>query len=241
MALPSQSYTRNLLLAAMDEADFSLLQPHLVRVELQRGDVLFQADQPIEAAHFLEGGVGSVVSEDGRGEATEVGILGREGMAGISLLLGADRGPHRGFMQIGPGSALRIDAPRLIDALAQSLTLQTLLLRFVQTFMVQTAQTATANGNNTLPQRLARWLLMCHDRIDGDDLELTHEFMAMMLAVRRSGVTVTLHTLQAEGAIRAARGRVTIVDRARLLGFAGDAYGRPEEEYCRLIGRFGKS
>jgi CRP-like cAMP-binding protein len=106
--------------------------------------------------------------------------------------------------------------------------------------MVQTAQTATANGNYTVPERLARWLLMCHDRIAGDELELTHDFMAMMLAVRRSGVTVTLHTLEAAGAIRSMRGRIIVLDRSKLLAAAGESYGRPEEEYRRLIGAFGK-
>src|SRR4051812_31923483 len=168
MSTPSQSYTRNLLLTTMEESDFALLQPHLVRVELQRRDPLFEPDQPIEAAHFLESGVASIVSEDALGEAIEVGILGREGVSGIPLLLGSGQGPHRGFMQIGPGSALRIDAEPLIEAMERSPSLRTLLLRFVQTFMVQLAQTLSVNGNQTLPERLARWLLMCHDRLDGD-------------------------------------------------------------------------
>lgn len=241
MSFPSQSYTRNLLLGTMAEADFALLQPHLERVELQRNDTLFEAGEPIEWAYFLESGVASIVSDEEGGEKIEVGILGREGVSGIPVLLGSDRGPHRCFMQVGPSSALRIDSAALREAMNARESLRLLLLRFVQTFMVQTAQTATANGNYTLPERLARWLLMCHDRIDGDELELTHEFMAMMLAVRRSGVTVTLHTLEAAGAIRAARGRVTVLDRTKLLSVAGDAYGRPEEEYRRLIGPFGKS
>ncbi|MDT9599379.1 Crp/Fnr family transcriptional regulator [Sphingosinicella rhizophila] len=240
MSLPSQSYTRNLLLGAMPEDDFATLQPHLVRIELNRNDVLFECNLPIEQTYFLESGVASIVSSED-GEQIEVGILGREGVSGIPVLLGADRTPHRAFMQVGPSTALRMEAGRLRDAANASESLRTILLRFVQAFMVQTAQTATASGNYSLPERLARWLLMCHDRVDGDELELTHDFMAMMLAVRRSGVTVTLHTLEAAGAIRAMRGRVIVRDRKKLLAVAGDSYGRPEEEYRRLIGPFGKS
>lgn len=240
MSLPSQSYTRNLLLRALRESDFALLQPHLERIELDRSDVLFEADRRIEHVYFLEAGVASIVSTEEGGEQIEVGIVGREGVAGIPVLLGTDRTPHRAFIQVAPTTALTMDADRLRDAINASEPLRTLLLRFVQAFMVQTAQTATANGNYTLPERLARWLLMCHDRIDGDELALTHDFMTMMLAVRRSGVTVTLHTLEAAGAIRMMRGRIAVLDRARLLSVAGESYGRPEEEYRRLIGPFGK-
>ena len=240
MSFPSQSYTRNLLLGAMSESDFALLQPHLGRVELNRNDPLFEANQPIRHLFFLESGVASIVSTESDGDQIEVGITGREGITGIPVLLGSDRTPHRGFMQVGPTTALRLETDKLLEAIKVSEGLRILLLRFVQTFMVQTAQTATANGNYTVPQRLARWLLMCHDRIDGDELELTHEFMAMMLAVRRSGVTVTLHTLEAAGAIRTMRGRIAVLDRAKLLSVAGESYGRPEQEYRRLIGPFGK-
>jgi CRP-like cAMP-binding protein len=240
MSYPSQSYTRNLLLSSMGPADFSLLQPHLERVELQRNDFLFQADKPIENLYFLESGVASIVSSEANGDQVEVGIAGREGFVGTAVLLGSDQCPHQGFMQVGPATALRVASAEVTSAASRCESLRLLLLRYVQTFIIQTAQTATANANYSVPIRLARWLLMCHDRTDGDELELTHEFMAMMLAVRRSGVTVTLHTLEAAGAIRATRGRVSIVDRARLSEVAGDAYGRPESEYRRLIGPFGK-
>ena len=241
MSFPSQSYTRNLLLRTMSAEDFAQLQPMLERVELQRGDFLFEPNEPIENVYFLEAGVASIVSDEEQGERIEVGILGKEGVSGIPVLLGANSSPHESFMQVGPSVALRMRSEHLVQAMNRSESLRTLLLRFVQTFMVQTAQTATANGNYTVSERLARWLLMCHDRVDGDELELTHEFMAMMLAVRRSGVTVTLHTLEAAGAIRATRGRIAILDRAKLQAVAGESYGRPEAEYRRLIGPFGKS
>jgi CRP-like cAMP-binding protein len=225
----------------MSEDDFALLQPNLARVEKLRGDHLFEPNQPIEWVYFLDAGIASIVSAEEGGEQLEIGICGREGLVGIPVLLGADQSPHQSFMQVGPSEALRIRSPDLVAAVNGSQSLRTLLLRYVQAFMIQTADTATANANYSLSERLARWLLMCHDRIDGDELELTHEFMAMMLAVRRSGVTVALHALESVGAIRATRGRINIVDRARLRQAAGDSYGRPETEYRRLIVRFGKS
>jgi CRP-like cAMP-binding protein len=114
------------------------------------------------------------------------------------------------------------------------------MLRFVQAMNVQAASTAAANAHYALPERLARWLLMCHDRVDGDHLDLTHDFMSMMLAVRRSSVTVTLHTLEGTQAIRAVRGTVTVLDRNRLEEIAGESYGEAETECRRLIGPFGK-
>jgi CRP-like cAMP-binding protein len=237
--LHSQSYTRNCLLSSLSPDDFALLQPHLERIDLTVRQPLYDAHKPIEYAHFLEGGVASIIARQEDGEEVEVGIVGREGMSGTALLLGAETTPHRSFMQVDGTSALRIGAESLREACRQSETLHLQLLRFVQALTVQAAQTAASNAFYALPERLARWLLMCHDRVEGDDIPLTHEFMSMMLAVRRSGVTVTLHTLEGTGAIRSSRGLVTILSRDRLEEIAGDSYGEPEEEYRRLIGPFG--
>jgi CRP-like cAMP-binding protein len=153
----------------------------------------------------------------------------------VPVLLGADRTPHETFMQIG-GAALRIGADAFRHALEQSPALQKLLLRFVQVFHLQTAQTAACNGSHPVGRRLARWLLMCHDRLDGDELPLTHEFIAVMLGVRRPGVTEALQMLETEQAIRAERRNIVVLDRRRLEETAGDGYGGPEAEYERLIG-----
>jgi len=107
----------------------------------------------------------------------------------------------------------------------------------VQAFMIQIGQTALANGSHTLEQCLARWLLMCHDRVDGDDLPLVHEFLSMMLGVRRPGVTIAVQTLEATGIIKAKRGHIIVQDRARLEEVAGGSYGVPEAEYRRLFGQ----
>jgi CRP-like cAMP-binding protein len=237
---PAQSFTRNLLLSRLDPADFELLQSDLERIELTRGQDLVRAGVPIEFVHFPEGGIVSVVAETGE-SAIEVGLVGREGLVGAAVLLGADRCSDRSFVQIDMATALRIAPARLIEAIGSSERLRLVLLRFVQVLSVQAARTAVSNALNELPQRLARWLLMCHDRVDLDAMPLTHEFMAMMLGVRRSGVTVALHLLEGMDAIDSRRGAIGIRDRARLETIAGDAYGVPEVEYRRLLGPFGKS
>jgi CRP-like cAMP-binding protein len=120
-------------------------------------------------------------------------------------------------------------------AMDNSDTLQPALLKFVQAFMVQTAYTATANGRATLTERLARWLVMAHDRVEGDDLPLTHDFLSLMLGVRRAGVTTTLHDLASKGLIGSKRGMITVVDREGLEEVAGGYYGVPEAEWQRLM------
>jgi CRP-like cAMP-binding protein len=237
---PPQSSTANLLLRALSEADYALLEPNLQRVQLQVRDSIYERDEPIERVHFPEGGVVSIVAEYDAGEKVEVGLYGREGMSGASVVLGAEQSPHQSMVQVGDPTSLVIASDALLAACAKSAGLHRLLLRYVQSLTVQAALTAASNAHYALPERLARWLLMCHDRVEGDRIELTHEFIAMMLAVRRSGVTMTLHTLEATGAIRSRRGVVVVVDRPRLEEIAGDAYGEAEAEYRRLIGPFGR-
>ena len=169
----------------------------------------------------------------------EAGIFGREGVSATCLLLGTDRSPHETFVQVDHSTALRIDTDHYLAAIQQSESLRTMLLRYVQTVLVQTAQSMAMNATQRVEARLARWLLMCHDRVDGDEIALTHEFMGMMIAADRSGVTITLHILEGAGMIRSKRGLVVIRDRDKLAELAGDCYGLPEAEYRRLIGPIG--
>ena len=134
------------------------------------------------------------------------------------------------------GRGYRIAAEALRRAIDTSASLRGLLLRYAHTFLVQTAQTALANAGAPAEERLARWLLMYHDRQDGDDLSVTHEFLSLMLGVRRPTVTVAIHTLEGAGLIRARRGRIRVLNRAGLEEAAGEAYGPAEAEYERLIG-----
>jgi CRP-like cAMP-binding protein len=231
----SKSSVRNRLLQAMSEDDFVRLAPHLEPVILSVKDMLVEPNQPIEHVYFLEEGLASVVAISPNNERLEVGHIGREGMTGEPILLTVDRTPHQTFIQVA-GSGLRMRAEALSGAMEASPSLKALLLRWVQVLMIQTAQSALANGRYTIQERLARWLLMCHDRLDGDDLPLTHEFLSLMLGVRRSGVTEALHVLEGVKIVKTSRGHIHILDRETLEEIAGDCYGLSEAEYAKLIG-----
>jgi CRP-like cAMP-binding protein len=229
-----QSSLRNRLLRAMAPDDFVLVGPHLEQVPLPRGKVLIEPNQPIEHVIFPETGVASVVALNSDSRPVEIGIVGREGLVGPSVFLGVDRTPHQSFFQM-EGAGYQIPTRNMIRALEASPSLHDLLLRYIHVLMVQTAATAMSNGDSVLSERMARWLLMCHDRVDGDELALTHEFLSLMLAVRRPGVTEAIHLLEGTGIIKARRAHITILDRERLEETAGNSYGVPEAEYERLI------
>jgi len=235
MAAPAQSSVRNRLLATLLPTDFRLLETQLEPVPLPLRTRLIEPNTPIEHVCFLEQGIASNIAVLPHGRRVEVAVIGREGLSGTPVLLGTDRTPHECFIQV-PGAGLRISADDLRRAVTASVSLQQHLLRYVQALTLQTAQTALANGCCKVEERLARWLLMCHDRVDGDDLSTTHEFLSLMLSVRRAGVTVALQALEERGLISNKRGRVTVLDRAGLEAVAGDSYGLCEAEYERLIG-----
>ncbi|GGL81856.1 Crp/Fnr family transcriptional regulator [Wenxinia marina] len=228
--------TENLLLQAMGAERASALLPHFEPCDLGLGMPLETPGEPIEYAYFPERGVVSVIvlAREG-GEQVEGGLIGREGLTGQTVVLGGDRSPHLTRVQI-PGHARRIRADRLREVIERDHDLQSWLLRFAQLMSIQTAHAALAYARLRLEEKLARWLLMCHDRIESDELSLTHEFLSVMLGVRRAGVTVATHTLEGEGLIRARRGRIEIIDRRGLRRVAGAGYGTPETEYERLIG-----
>jgi len=240
MPQPDERFTPNTLLGALSADDLQLLKPHLTRVQIAREQMLIVPNEPIEHVYFPEGGIVSIVSVMANSGRTEAGIFGREGVSATCLLLGTDRSPHESFVQVDGSTALRIDTDQYLAAFRQSESLRTMLLRYVQTTLVQSAQSTATNASHRVEGRLARWLLMCHDRIDGDEIALTHEFMSMMISADRSGVTVTLHILEGADMIRSKRGRVIIRDRDKLEELAGDSYGVPEAEYRRLIGPLGR-
>ena len=235
MAPAHASPVRNRILALLSPADLGLLAPHLEPIRLRLREVLIEANQPIEHVYFPQSGMGSVIADTAEGRV-EVGVIGREGLGGVPVLLGADRAPHEHMVQ-GEGEGLRIASEALRSAMGQSPSLQALLLLYVQAFLVQTTQTAFVNATHGIEVRLARWLLMTQDRMESAELQLTHEFLSMMLGVRRAGVTVALHVLEGNGLIRAKRNLVTVRDRERLLELADGVYGLPEAEYDRLMGQ----
>ncbi|MEG9505348.1 MAG: Crp/Fnr family transcriptional regulator [Methylorubrum extorquens] len=234
MSRPQQSAVRNRLLKVLLPADFALLQPHLELIATELRQPLIKPNEPVKQLFFPETGFSSITTQ-GSDSKVEIGIIGREGLVGvIPLLLGSDRTPHDHFVQ-SAGEMLGISTDALCGAMGESGSLHKLLLRFAQVQYVQTAQTAFVNASYQIEVRLARWLLMCHDRLDGDELRLTHEFMSMMLGVRRTSATLAVQALEGHRLIKAQRGRMTILNREALETLADDSYGLPEAEYARLI------
>ena len=225
----------NRLLSSLSKADFGLLLPDLEAVSLDVRKVLERPNKRIDDVYFPDAGFASVVAVQPKQTKVEVGLIGREGMTGLPVVLGNHKTPHETYIQAA-GHGQRLNATKLRKAMAASSSLQSQLLKFVQAFMVQTAQTAISNARAKLNERLARWILMADDRIDGSRLPLTHEFLSLMLGVRRAGVTEALHALESEGLIRASRGEIIVRSRKGIERRAGGSYGIPEAEFRRLIG-----
>ncbi len=212
----------NLILSRLSGADLRLLQPHLEPVDLPLRKVLERRNKPIKVIFFPESGFASVVA-NGDGRPIEVGLIGREGMTGLPVVLGNDRNSNEVYMQ-APGHGHRISANDLRKAIDKSVTLHRSMLRYADAFLQQATGTAVANGRSKIEERLARWLLMADDRLDGPELPLTHEFLAMMLGVRRPGVTTALQELEREGLIARRRGNIVINDREALKKLSNGAY-----------------
>lgn len=217
---------RNRILARLSEDDFKLIEPHLEFVDLPVRKLLAAKNKHVAEVFFLESGIASVVANGD--SPIEIGLIGREGMTGISVVLGDDeRAPNETYMQVG-GNGWRLSAEQLRAAIEQSSDLHKVLLKYVHSFLTQTTQTALANGRSKIEERLARWLLMADDRVDGNELALTHDFLAVMLGVRRSGVTVALQELERKGLIAHRRGLITIADE-RLEHGSNGTYSSPNE------------
>lgn len=226
----------NRLLSGLSAADLALIAPHLTPVSFAVGEVITHAGDPIESFCFLEGGIAGVLDALDEDRRYAVGLVGAEGVIGWPLLMGDDRSPYDVAMRAECGTALRIPAAQLLAAAEASATLRLALLRFVHVFMLQMGRTIVSSLAHSIERRMARWILLYHDRVAADDICMTHEEFRLMLGVRRSSVTDALHRLEEARAIRALRGRVVVQDRARLEAFAGDTYGRPERDYARLLG-----
>jgi CRP-like cAMP-binding protein len=231
---PQQSSVRNRLLRALSPDDFDLLQPHLEPMTTALRQPLIASNTPVKQLFFPEIGFSSITTQGSEGRV-ETGLIGREGLVGAwPILLGSDRTPHDHFVQ-GAGEMLSIATEALCAAISRSASLHKLLLRSIQVQLTQTSQTAYVNATQTIDVRLARWLLMCHDRIDGDDLQITHEFLSLMLGAQRSSTTLAVQALEGHRLIKARRGRITILDRKTMEQVADGGYGLAEAEFARLI------
>jgi CRP-like cAMP-binding protein len=228
----------NRLLAALAAEDFDRLQPHFERVDLPHGTVLLRPREPIPFVYFLEAGLSSAVAVGGDRRPAECGLAGFEGLIGLPVVLGTDRGIHESRMQVA-GHGYRIPASVLQRAIEESASLRRLLLSFAHVFTSQSAQTAACNARHAIEQRLARWLLLSHDRMTSDWVPLTHEDLALMLGVRRAGVTVATHVLEGEELIRASRRQIKVVDRAGLEARSCGCYRIVTDEAERVLGASG--
>lgn len=232
-----QAEVNNWLLRAMTPQDYGLLQPHLVRVEVSNGDRLAVAGDVIDSMCFPEAGIAGFLEVLGGDRRVAVGLLGREGFVGWPLLMGNDRWPHEVMARAADAAALRIEAAALTGALGLSDSLREVLLKYASTFVLQMAQTIVSNLVHPIVARTARWLLLYHDRLDSDELAITHEELGAMLGVRRASITAALHQLEGDGLIRGRRGRLIIRDRLSLERITAETYGQAEAEYVRLIGQ----
>ncbi|MBL6458334.1 Crp/Fnr family transcriptional regulator [Belnapia sp. T6] len=225
----------NRLLQTLPPEDLARIWPRLQRVGLPMRQVLHEVGKPIQSVYFPESGWASILAYLEDGDAAEVGLIGREGMVGLPVLLGGDQDDLEAMVQ-APGTALRMDAAAFREELERLPAFRTLLLRYALVHHGQVARTAACNGRHQLDQRLARWLLMAHDRTEGDVFPMTHEFMAMMLGVRRAGVTVAAGQLSKAGFIHYKAGRIEVADRSGLESATCECYGVVRRESDILLG-----
>jgi CRP-like cAMP-binding protein len=222
---------KNRILAALPAAEMSRPTPHLSRMTLKLEQTLL--DGRAKYAYFMEQGMASVVATLENGTTVEVGVIGIDGVVGIPILLGTDTAPWRTFVQI-EGEGFRIAASLLKEEFERPGELRTKLRKYIQAFLVQTAQTAVCNRLHNIEERLSRWLLTCHDRMESDRLRLTHDFLGQMLGAPRTTVTLSARLLQRAGLIRYSRGVVTIRNRSALEKTACECYRVVLSEFQRL-------
>lgn len=233
----SQSKTlrsENFFVSALPEEDYGRLQPHLESVEMGIGDFVHKPNEPIHYIYFPENAVVSIVTFLKDGSSTETGIVGKEGVAGIIAVLADDVSPREATVQVADG-LLRIEAEKFKEEFHRGGALQRLSLRFVFAFMSQLSQNIACAHHHRIEARLARWLLMIHDRIEGNDLEITQGFIAQMLGVQRTGVSENASKLQEQGLIEYSRGHITILDRQGLEVVTCECYQAIKEAYDNYL------
>lgn len=230
-----RSAERNRLLLALPRAAYRALLPDLEAVTLPHGVVLFEARAAITHIYFPQRCVISLLTAAGEGPGVEVGLIGNEGMAGLSVFLGAGSSTTQAVLQV-PDGAWRMGVAAFGRAVTRQPSLRDVLQRYTQSVISQVAQGLACNQRHAVAPRCARWLLMAHDRVGADRFSLTQEFLGQMLGARRPTVSITARALQTLGLIRYARGMVTVLDRAGLESAACTCYGVMEADYARAFG-----
>jgi len=225
---------RNKILLALPAIELELIAAHLERVPLPRRMVAYDPLRPISHVYFVESGVISIVSIMRDRTAIETATIGCEGIIGLPVYLGVDAVPEQAFVQV-PGEALRLPSSQFRTLAAQMPVLQQLLDRYSVCVFTLAAQCSGCNRAHTMEQRCARWLLMVHDRMPGDEFELTQDFLSQMLGVRRATVSETASQLQQAGLISYSRGRIVIVDRPGLERVVCECYGIISSTFARIL------
>jgi CRP-like cAMP-binding protein len=233
--MPNRDRRTNRLLSLLSDHDYERLRPHFSPVAFEYKKSLYEALRPIQQVYFPIDGVASLVVTTAEGASAEVGTIGNEGLVGLPIVLGDRDAPSSVYVQV-PGSALKMDAGIFRGELERSPTLNLMMLRYAHAFFNQVAQSAACAHLHKVEQRCCRWLLMTRDRMPSDDFLLTHEFLGMMLGVRRTTVTDVMGALQKAGLIQYRRGHVTILDQQALQQRACECYELSKEEFDRLLG-----
>jgi CRP-like cAMP-binding protein len=229
---PQKPY-KNRVLAAIPAADIQRLSPHLTPVAFTAKQSLHEPGERIDIVYFLDDAIASVVITMEDGSTVEVGLIGREGVVGLPAVMGSGHAVNRTFIQL-PGRGFSVKAKVFREQIEQSSELRSRLYPAIEGYLVQTAQTAACNRIHELEERLARWLIMCSDRIQSDHIPITHEFLAIMLGTRRSSVSIAAGILHKAGLITYSRGSVTIQNREGLVLAACECYQSVHEQYLRL-------
>jgi CRP-like cAMP-binding protein len=225
---------KNRILNSLPDLEHERVLRKLTPVELQLNEVLFMPGEVMKFVYFPNSSMVSLVSTTGGGESVEVGVVGFEGVAGVSAVLGVDDSPYQGLVQY-PNGAMRMSVADLREEFNFGGAFHSRMLRYVQTLLLQTSQIAACNRLHTISERLARWLLMSQDRCQCNDLPFTQEFLSLMLGTRRPSVTEAAIILQTEGYIQYRRGHIQIIDREGLLEHACDCYDVVKTEFDSLI------
>lgn len=225
---------RNRLLAKLEPDVYQALLPQLERLALPIKAPFYHPQQPLAYVYFPETLVGSILQPMADGTAVEVGTVGNEGLLGLPVFLGVEQTPSLSFVQV-PGETLRLPVSVFRQFVEQYTGFQQLLHRYTQAFFTQLAQSVACNRLHPIDQRCSRWLLMTHDRVEGDHYSLTQEFLGQMLGVRRASVSEVCQALQAAGLIDYVRGQITILDRCGLEATSCECYAIVKAEYDRLL------
>lgn len=235
MALIDQTTIRNRILSALPPAEMVMVSRRLTLVTMDLGQTLQRQGDVVEHVYFVETGFISALNILSDGRPLEIALIGSEGVAGFTVVLGGKTSYAETMCQT-EGRAYRMAAPDLMEVIVNAPVLRDLLLRYALLFQVQVSQTAACNAHHALEQRLARWLLAAHDRSRVAQLSLTQDLIAVMLGVRRATVSIAASTLQRAGVIRYQHGKITIVDRVGLENAACECYEAVSGEYRRLFG-----